>query len=350
MDARRRRTRKSLVAPTIKEEDESAAEQTPIAAEESPFSADNPFQSGSSPLVPPTSKPVDRRRTTGVPREETSSKPRTATRKSDTAAVLPARRKTPRRSPTPALTEPTDDEELELDDVTDGSDLTETGEEFTQEEQAELEVEQALTGKGDLRPARQKKTRKGRSSALRTAPWAIFLAALAGSGVVWRQEKLNVGYCGVGRPSNSLGGVEIPDWARFLQPECEPCPPHAYCHGQLETTCEPDFVLQQHPLSLGGALPLAPTCEPDGEKARKVKAFADRAVGELRQRNAMYECGLKDEQGQKVQSPEVSEQDLKSKVSKQRRREMSQEEFEGLWSSALGELVGKDEVNSGNDG
>ena len=345
--AHRRRTRHSAVAPIIKEEDESTSEVPYTRNDDSPFSSDNPFQNGSSPTLPPTKG--ERRRTVGITKEEFAARPRKAPRKTDTATEIQARRRVLRKSPTPAPTETSDSNELE-DYLDDDEELTETGEEFTQEEQDELEEEQALTGKQDLLPARRKPGQERGGSALRNAVLAILVAGLGGAGVVWRQEKLNVGFCGVGRPSTSIGGVEIPDWARFLQPDCEPCPPHAFCHAQLETTCEPDFVLQQHPLSLGGAIPLSPTCEPDGEKARKVKAFATRAIGELRERNAMYECGLKDEVGRRIQSPKLAEQDLKSKVSTMRRRDMSQAEFDDLWSGALGELMGQDEIVSGSDG
>ena len=343
----RRKTRHSIETPMIKEEDESSAERLPTIEDASPFSSDNPFQSGSSPLPPLDSAPAkDRRRTTGLIANERASKSRQAPRKSDPVTETQSRRRVPRKSPTP-LTEPTDEEVSDI--ASDDSGSVETGEEFTQEEQDELREERALTGKRDLLPARRK-PRDSRGGPVRTAPWAILVAALGGLGVVWRQEKLHVGYCGVGRPSTAIGGVEIPDWADFLRPQCEPCPPHAYCQAQLETICEPDFVLQPHPLSLGGVVPVPPSCEPDGEKARKVKAFANRAVGELRSRNAQYECGLKDTAGKKLKSPEIREEELKSKVSSMRRREMSQSEFDDLWSGVVDELLSKDEITSGNDG
>ncbi|KAI9742951.1 MAG: hypothetical protein M4579_007751, partial [Chaenotheca gracillima] len=119
----------------------------------------------------------------------------------------------------------------------------------------------------------------------------------------------------------------------------------------MVTKCEPDFVLQPHPLSLGGLVPLAPTCEPDGEKARKVKAVADRAVEELRERRAKYECGdLIDEKNKAVKpSVEISETKLKEAVGEKRRKGMTQSEFENLWQSALGEVLNRDEILVGTD-
>ena len=136
----------------------------------------------------------------------------------------------------------------------------------------------------------------------------------------------------------------MPEWASALQPQCEPCPQHAYCYPNLETVCEPDFVLTPHPLSVNGLLPFAPTCEPDSEKVRRIKQVADFAVeSELRERNAKYECG-------EIKKPHVSEEELKATVSVQRSKRMTDEEFDELWDNALGEIVGREEVTSKVDG
>jgi len=214
------------------------------------------------------------------------------------------------------------------------------GEEFAPEEQMELEQAQQ-SGTVATRPRRRKQASSGVAKA---APWSVLVALLGGIATVWRQEKLNVGYCGVGQPSTSLAGVEVPEWASTLQPQCEPCPQHAYCYPNLETVCEPDFVLHPHPLSLNGLLPLPPTCEPDSEKVRKIKQVADFAVENgLRERNAKYECG-------EVKKPEITEEELKATVSAKRSKRMSDEEFNELWESALGEIIGREEVSSKVDG
>ncbi|KAL9054332.1 MAG: hypothetical protein Q9162_004206 [Coniocarpon cinnabarinum] len=348
--AHRRRTRYSAVAPAIKEEEETEEEIGALDPDESNFSTENPFQSGSSPLVDSeTTTGANRRRTVGSS-SHAVEKPRKKTpRKTDTAFEMQSRRqKLKEPSPAPIPSEPS---EIDEDDEDTDEGASDTGEEFTQEEQDELNTERALTGKKDLLPARRKKSQRSVTSPLKIAPFAILSALLGGVATIWRQEKLNVGYCGIGRPSIAIGGVEVPDWAEFIRPTCEPCPPHAYCFQQLITQCEPDFVLQQHPLSLGGVLPLPPSCEPDGEKARKVQAVVARAVGELRDRNAEYECGtLRDENGRRVGSAELSEDELKNKVSTKRRRGMSQDEFEDLWTGAVGEILEKDEVVKGHDG
>lgn len=82
-----------------------------------------------------------------------------------------------------------------------------------------------------------------------------------------------------------------------------------------------------------------------------MKAVADRAVEELRERRAKWECGdLVDEAGKEVPAVEIGEAELKKEVGKKRRRGMGEAEFEELWKGALGEITARDEVVSGVDG
>ncbi|KAK7512872.1 sister chromatid separation protein-like protein [Phyllosticta citriasiana] len=323
----------------------------------SPFTQDNPFQSGSP---EPRVYDRDRRRTLGVDGKE-RRKSSSGRRKTDYANVhqeedvtvpssstFEAPRLRRKKEPSPV---PEQESESEADGQIEDGD---TGEEFTPEEQLELVRERAKNGQVDILPPRRNKVARQTPAALKTAPWAILVALLGGFATWWRQEKLEVGYCGVGRPSTSIAGMEIPEWAQpleVLQPQCEPCPQHAYCYPKLHTTCDPDFVLRPHPLSFNGLVPLAPTCEPDGEKARKVKAVADRAVEELRERNAKFECGdLVDDTGKHAPGPEINEVDLKLDMATKRRRGMSQGEFDDLWASAIGEITGRDEIETKVDG
>jgi len=226
----------------------------------------------------------------------------------------------------------------------------EPGEEFTPEEQLELVRENAKAGKMDIIPPRRKK-RPESQNMFKRAGTAMSIAMLAGLGAVLRQEKFEVGYCGIGRPSTEIAGIEVPAWAKTIQPKCEPCPPHAWCGDHLKTRCDKDFILKPHPLSLGGFLPFPPTCDPDSEKVRKVQAVADRAVEELRGRNAKVECGeMADETGKPLATPEILEVELKESVSSKRRKGMSQQEFDDLWTDAIGEVEGRDEVVVGSDG
>ncbi|KAF2722367.1 sister chromatid separation protein-like protein [Polychaeton citri CBS 116435] len=318
-----RRSRQSVVTPhAVKTEED-----------DTPFSNDNVFQSGGS---PPASK--DRRRTTMGhvrDRDDERRKSREVRRRTEEYRTSrPAREQTDgaivpsRKTFDMPLTRQSVDEELYQPDG-----------EFTPDEQQELiKLEHA----GEVVPTRRSRQRS-RAGPAKIAPWAVTIAMLCGLATVWRQEKLEVGYCGVGRPTTELAGVEIPDWADFIRPQCEPCPSHAYCYDSLRTECESDFVVTQHPLSLGGLVPLPPTCEADSAKARKVQAVKARAFEELREHNAKYECG-------DAAKPEVKEAVLKQAISTKRRKGMSNQEFEDLWASALGEIQNADEVVSGSDG
>ena len=340
-----RRSRHST-APPVGARQELEPENWHTEGDDSPFTADNPFQSGSSP--PPaalTSAGEQRRRASGLAEHKEKRISNVARRRTEFVG--------PQRDGITVPTSKTFEIPVSMlqKNVKDGSDALEPGEEFTPEEQQELIKVEKSDGRKDLVPGRSRKSTQRSTGVARIAPWAVSLAMLGGLATVWRQEKLEVGYCGIGRPSTSLAGVQIPDWASVLQPQCEPCPQHAYCYQNLETLCEQDFVLKPHPLSVAGLVPLPPTCEPDGEKARRVKAVADRAVEELRERNAKFECGkLVDESGKHIPSVEMDEQELKQEVASKRRKGMSQEEFEDLWKGAVGEILGRDEVVSGVDG
>ena len=312
-----RKSRPSAATPIVKSEDE----------DNSNFSNENVFQAGSSPPVAPTdrrrttmsaTKDVDRRRSREVRRRTEEVKP---ARAQLDGAVVPTRRTF--EMPVSAMKE----------------DEVEPTEEFTPDEQQELvEAQQA----GQLVPARPR-TRRPASSTARNGVGAIALAMLAGLAGLWGQEKFQVGYCDVGRPSTEVAGVEVPQWADVIRPQCEPCPPHAICYDKLETKCEPGFVLTHHPLSFNGLLPIAPNCEPDSVKARRVNTAKQQVVEVLRKQNAKYECG-------DATSPEVKEDELKTVFSSKKPKKMSNEEFEDLWNSAIGEVRDADEVFAGTDG
>ncbi|KAF2200454.1 hypothetical protein GQ43DRAFT_373760 [Delitschia confertaspora ATCC 74209] len=332
-----RRTRHS-VTPAFKE-NSPELQLRHRQEEDSPFSADNPFQSGSS---PPTAKVKDRRRrTTGLvdQREKRKSdvhRRRTAqanVEQYDDGFVVPARSSFDVRST-----------QLPMD-----TEAVEPGEEFTPDEQLALARERVKTGQLDVLPPRRRKQPSNAKGTLKAGVWTMTLAALAGFAGVWRQEKLAVGYCGMGQESTSLAGLQIPEWANEILPACEPCPAHAYCYKNLETTCEQDYVLKPHPLSLNGLIPLPPSCEPDSEKARRISTVTDRSVDILRKRRAEYECGELDKEGKPVTSPEMGEAELKQEVASMKRKGMSQDEFEDLWKSAIGSIVARDEVEQSTD-
>lgn len=337
-----------IAAPQLKTED---SEEGFFRRASGAFSSDNPFQSGSS---PPAERPSSsRRRTTGhenLRPTSSSSRRRTggpAFSGDDESSLsktfeIPVnkllRGKTPELPPEPEL---------------------EAGEEFTPEEQLELSAEQAASGETAVVPARQARPASKANWGTTLSVMLITLLSLYGGW--YRQEKIAVGYCGVGRSISSIPSeVPVPEWAQSvlgneitvpqsmvdaLEPQCEPCPPHAYCYGDFSVRCEQDYILKAHPFSLGGVIPLPPTCEADGEKVRRVQAVADRAVEELRERTAQFECGqLLTEEGEKAESPAIEEQELKQIINQKRSKKMNNQEFEDLWGAAIGEIKAREEV------
>jgi len=69
----------------------------------------------------------------------------------------------------------------------------------------------------------------------------------------------------------------------------------------------------------------------------------ERAIIELREHNAKYECG-------EPVKAEMQESVLKAKISSKRASRMGDREFEELWASAIGEVREANEVVQGADG
>jgi len=342
-----RKLRRSEVVPST-EIDETTP---PIKAEPNDnnvFTDDNPFQSGSPSDVSKsrrTSHDGKRRSGSRMSTESPALKTGLRSRRSATPGSVkqedgitaPQRQSFDFMSRLQSTKEETEESEEESEE--DDDEEVDAGEEFTPEEQLALESEQYAP----LTQIRKRSSKQGSISTV--ASWMVILMVLGGFGAWWRKEKVEIGYCGLGKPTWSLAETNVPDWANVLEPRCEPCPPHAFCYPDFEARCEHDFILKAHPLSLGGLVPLPPTCEPDSEKARRVKAVTDKAVEELRERRAKWECGQLKEEG-KEQTPEISEPELKEEVAKKRRKGLSDTEFDDLWKGAIGEVIQKDEVVS----
>ncbi|KEY65989.1 hypothetical protein S7711_06646 [Stachybotrys chartarum IBT 7711] len=326
--AKARRTRRTIT-PQIKSES-GDEELAPTDGEESVFTDDNPFQGGGS--SPPQNKtPTNRRRTTTGGEVSKSAK---SSRRQTDGVITDF--KTPKSSAAPVARFRQQGPEA----------FVEPGEEFTPDEQLELE-EAASKGEVTIVP-RKLESQVARRSGFKIPLFTLLVTLLGAYSAWYRQEKIAVGYCGLGRPAKTIlpPEIDVPDAILpFIEPQCEQCPPHAYCYEDFSARCEPDFILRPHPLSLGGLVPLPPTCEPDGEKARRVKAVADKAVEELRDRRAKFECGeLVDEEGQRPDSPAIAEDELKESVSIKRSKRMNSDEFNDLWAAAIGEVTTRDEV------
>lgn len=323
--------------PEIKQEEPEEPLFKRVPDANSAFTDDNPFQRGSSPVQPPRS--AGRRKTADMNSVRVKRRSGSGRRHDLPAKVPSIEYDVPNEVPfEPAPVTPEHDTSLHH-----GYDA---GEEFTPEEQ--LELEQELATEGESVAIRNKRPQASKASGLGT-PFGALLFALLSAFLLWyRQEKIAVGYCGLGRPATQVipPSIELPDWATVLvEPQCETCPPHAYCYEDFIAKCESDYILTPHPLSFGGLIPLPPTCEPDGEKVRRVKAVADKAVEELRERRAKFECGeLVDDRGEPIDTPAVNEQELKESISKKRGKRMSDREFDELWEAAIGEITTREEI------
>ncbi|QSZ32618.1 hypothetical protein DSL72_002197 [Monilinia vaccinii-corymbosi] len=313
---------------------------------ETNFTFDNPFQSGSPPSENrrPLSGHENKRKSLGGSAAKEMVKGRTSVSRRRTATPQANDEIHPPSSSTFEMPVSSLDGLKDYDD-----NGVEIGEDFTPEAQFELEREQQR-GLSKIQPRRKQSNGFSMSGPI----WMILMAILGGYAAWYRQEKIAVGFCGVGREAHSIIPItsSLPDWVQLISgPRCDMCPQHAYCNTNYEVQCDQDFVLKHHPLSMGGFLPLPPTCEPDGEKVRRVKAVADRAVEELRERRAKWECGdLVDETGAPEPTVEIGTEKLKKLVGEKRRKGMGEAEFEELWLGAIGEIKGRDEVVVGADG
>lgn len=331
-----RRTRKS-VTPALKEPSPDP-EAWHRGGAGSPFTQENPFQSGSSPAVPDTTSRDRRRRTMGFEQQKEKRKSdanRRRTFQSNNAEQLDEGIVVPTRGTFDVADPRVQDEEDEVVDA---------GEEFTPEEQLELVRERAKAGEVDILPPRRRRQRSKATGTIKAMSGTLLLTAAAVFGGVWRQEKIEVGFCGIGRNAEGLAGVDVPEWATQILPQCEPCPPHAQCFRGLELKCDPDFIRKDHPLSLGGLIPLPPTCEPDSEKTRKINSIANKATHILRQRKAQYECGEPDAEGSLLKSADVTEQELKQRLSSQKSKGLTEQEFSELFDRAFPEVTLREEV------
>jgi len=355
-----RRSRRATPAPKLEppEEEDNFFKHTPET--ESVFSSDNPFQSGGSSPPAVVKTPSNRRKTTGMDTSKQHRTPSVGRRRTDGQAFddEPEKPHTVSKS-----------FEVPVSHIMRGvtpdtqTTLVDPGEEFTPEEQLALDQEEQANPQLALA---RRKPRAKRGSALSTPIWVLATTLLGAYAAWYRQEKIAVGYCGLGHESTQLipaniqipewateaaaklgiENVQVPDWALpLVEPQCEPCPPHAYCYEDFTVRCEQDFILKPHPLSVGGLVPLPPTCEPDGEKVRRVKAVADKAVEELRDRRAKFECGEPVEpEAAPVDSPAIEEEELKQILSQKRSKRMNADEFDDLWSAAIGEVKAREEV------
>lgn len=81
----------------------------------------------------------------------------------------------------------------------------------------------------------------------------------------------------------------------YVRPECVACPVHATCFSGFQARCDSGFLKVESPFSIGGFLPIAPSCRPDTQKYKRVQMVTEKALEILRERHAKVECGSLDE-------------------------------------------------------
>ena len=100
--------------------------------------------------------------------------------------------------------------------------------------------------------------------------------------------------------------------------------------------CDPGFVKKQS--ILGHFLPIRPTCEPDTQKQRRVKAIANKALEILGQRNVDFQCGkYKGENG-------LDARELHDAIHKLTSVTLDKDEFQDLWTSAVADIENHDDI------
>lgn len=173
------------------------------------------------------------------------------------------------------------------------------------------------------------------------------ISLLCGYVTWWCQERFNVGYCNVGFISddssledeyyNDKNPLELLN--DYLQPKCVPCPPHATCYPNFKAICDEDFKYRENVFSFSGFLPIAPSCLPDTEKQQRIMALSNRAKQILRQRNADVECG-----NIEATTAAIEEDDLRDLLYKDKKGEISDEEWNDLWRHAIKDLDNEDDI------
>jgi hypothetical protein len=124
----------------------------------------------------------------------------------------------------------------------------------------------------------------------------LTLTALAGAmlgavGVWWRTEKINVGYCGVGKSYWAAQSSTVPAWLRWaVAPQCEACPAHATCAVPFYAHCDEEYHLRESRASLWGLIPRPPRCEATTERTRQISGLARDIAREVHRKLSLWRC------------------------------------------------------------
>lgn len=118
----------------------------------------------------------------------------------------------------------------------------------------------------------------------------IWLALLLFSFIlaIYRQERIQVGFCGCGTESN----ISLLFKLFNIRLKCVECPDHGVCYPYSQLSCLPEYIMSQ-PLfwSFWGLIPTYNTCVLDSTKVKKINKIVKSVLDLLSRRNANIKCG-----------------------------------------------------------
>lgn len=170
----------------------------------------------------------------------------------------------------------------------------------------------------------------------------------------WIIERINAGYCNVGfvnwtphyshfTPTEFRDYFD-PEYIRdrgsqildYIRPDCQTCPAHAKCYKGFKAVCDPGFIKKQS--LLGRFLPIRPTCEPDTQKHRRVKAISKKALEILAKRNVDCQCGSYKGKNS------IDAGELRDAIYKLTSANIDEDEFRDLWNNAVVDIENHNDI------
>lgn len=107
---------------------------------------------------------------------------------------------------------------------------------------------------------------------------AIFLSIICPIlfGLWYREQRIQVGYCGHEKPLKSLAISAFPQTERVdsvlqaYRPNCLECPEHGICSSFMNVECEPGYEPKSSILETYGIIPFPKYCAKDESKEKEV--------------------------------------------------------------------------------
>ncbi|AJV07967.1 Heh2p [Saccharomyces cerevisiae YJM1419] len=177
---------------------------------------------------------------------------------------------------------------------------------------------------------------------------AIFLSIICPIlfGLWYREQRIQVGYCGHEKPLKSLAISAFPQTERVdsvlqaYRPNCLECPEHGICSSFMNVECEPGYEPKSSILETYGIIPFPKYCAKDESKEKEVDELVWKVNEYLKKKNAQHECG----EGENLFESGERETKLYDIFSHSRPSWESQREFNDHWKNVLEILKKKDDI------